>query len=373
MKHLKKIWIIPALIMSSALYAQETQIQFPFMNFHMEMNNNLQPSVSYNIQSDIVVGDKSGMVFGLGVVGDNIQNFQGTISDLIQLDNLKMTVRPASIFTGTVFYGRYTYMGMDRVVPRGFQFFQTPGVAYYGYRTIRGAGIAGAFPIQEGRYEPQLLIYSDNFQGITYFNTEFLTLFRFEKFYIDLYLGIATPASASTSTAQNQNIGFRFGFSITTALNPANFYLAFYVPAHYGEQFTFDDLYFRFSTHVLYRGFEFAFSLMSLDSEADSTTNPFVGYGGIPDLNVFTSLGGRWKRLGYGVDFTYIYGLFAQSIAVNILNRDSMRFGVYMDYKFYEMTYKLGVFYTMPNSPAFTSGVSKPGDVGFYISVFGDL
>ena len=354
-------------------YAQESQIQFPFLNFHMEMNNNLQPSVSYNIQSEIVVGDQSGLVFGMGVVGDNIQNFQGTINDLIQLDNLRMTIRPFPIFTGTVFYGRYAYIGQDKVVPRGMQFFQTPGVAYYGYRTIRGAGIAAAFPIQGGRYEPQVLIYSDNFQGITYFNTEFMTTLRLEKIFIDLYLGIASPASAGTSTAQNQNIGFRFGFSLTTAIEPMNVYFAFYVPAHYGTQFTFDDIYFRISSFLAYRGFEMALSLMSLDSEADDSTNPFVGFGNNPDINFFMSLGGRVKRVGFGVDYTYIYGLFQQSIAVGLLDRHSNRFGIYADYKFFELTYKLGIFYTVAGSPAFTRTVSQAGDFGFYISVYGDL
>ncbi|MGL5721281.1 MAG: hypothetical protein ACRCY4_02615 [Brevinema sp.] len=354
-------------------YAQETQIQFPFLNFHMEMNNNLQPSVSYNIQSEIVVGDQSGLVFGMGVIGDNIQNFQGTISDLIQLDNLRMSIRPFPIFTGTVFYGRYAYIGQDKVVPRGMQFFQTPGVAYYGYRTIRGAGIAAAFPIQGGRYEPQVLIYSDNFQGVTYFNTEFMTILRLEKLYIDLYLGITSPASAGTATAQNQNIGFRAGFSLTTAIEPMNFYIALYIPSHFGTQFEFDDIYFRLSGFLAYRGFEMAISLMSLDSEADDSTNPFVGFNGSPDLNFFLSLGGRIRRVGFGFDYTYIYGLFQQSIAINLLDSHSNRLGIYVDYKFFELTYKLGVFYTLPGSPAFTSTVSQPGDFGFYISVYGDL
>lgn len=351
--------------------AQETQIQFPYLNFHMQMNDKMQPSVSYNVQTDIVVGDKSGIVFGLGVAGNDIQNFQGSISDIIQLDNLKLSIRPASAFEFHVFYGRYQYLGQDKVIPRGFQYFQTPGTAYYGYRTIRGAGMAMAFPTQEGRYEPQLIVYSDNFQGVTYFNTDSLIKFRFEKFYIDLYLGVAAP-SIGIGTASSGKIGFRFGTSIMTALSPANFYFAFYIPAHYGEKFSFDDIYFRFSEHLLIKGFEQTFSIMSLDSESDTSTNPFVGYNGTPDLNIYLSLGGRIKRIGFGVDYSFIYGLYQQSISIGALDHLSHRFGTYVDFKFFDLTYKLGLFYTLPNSPAYAASVSKPGDIGFYISIFGD-
>ncbi|MGL4367310.1 MAG: hypothetical protein ACRCTQ_03390 [Brevinemataceae bacterium] len=347
--------------------AQQTSIQFPRLDFHMQMNQNMTPGISYNAQADIVVGDQSGLIFGLGIVGNDI-NLQSGINDLIELYTLKLSIQPNDRFTFHTFYGRYKYLGEDKVIPRGFQFNYTPGFDYYGYRQLNGAGIAATFPVLEGRYEPELVVYSDSYNGINYLNLDFLTTFRFEQWFLEAYIGAAAPTIGSI----DKQFRFRGGFSLYTALDYANFYLAMYVPAHYrGDKLTFDDIYMRFSQYLLINGFEQTLSITSLGSEM-TCTDQIVGANGIPDINIFASLGGRIRDIGFGVEYGFIYGLHYSDLAVG--NTDfliSNRFGAYIDFKFLTLTYKLGAFYTLPNSPAYSQDVTRPGELGFYVSVFG--
>ena len=352
--------------LTNTIFAQETSIQFPRLDFHMKMNQDLKPSVSYNAEADIVVGDKSGIIFSLGVNGEDL-NLQSGLNDLVKLDTLKLSITPATYFNLHTFFGRYKHLGEDKVIPRGFQYNYTPGSDYYGYKTLEGAGLAFSFPIQEGRYEPELVLYSNSDNGIDYLNIDFLTTFRFELWYLELYAGVAIPTIGAVSTA----IGGHGGLSIFTTLEYANVFFALYVPSHFGDVFTFDDIYFRLSQYLLINGFEQTFSISSLGAESGNITDPVVGINGIPDLNIFLSLGGRINNIGFGVDYGLIYGVFESSVLANDDLSISHRVGAYADMVFLGLTYKLGVFYTMPNSFIYIADSTGPGEVGFYVSVFG--
>ena len=347
-------------------FAQETSIQFPRLDFHMKMNQNLKPSISYNAEANIVVGDKSGLVFSLGVNGEDL-NLQSGLNDLIKLDTLKLSISPSSTFNFHTFYGRYKYLGEDKVIPRGFQYNYTPGSDYYGYKSLEGAGLAFSFPIQEGRYEPELVLYSDSNNGIDYLNIDLLTTFRFELWNLELYGGVAIPTIGAVSTA----IKGHGGLSIYTTLEYANVYFALYVPSHFGEVFSFDDIYFRLSQYVLIRGFEQTFSITSLGAESGNTSDPLVGFNSIPGINMFLSLAGRINNIGFGVDYGLVYGIFESNSLVNDALTISHRIGAYADAVFLGLTYKLGVFYTMPNSFVYINDSTAPGEMGFYVSVFG--
>lgn len=365
---MKKLYLLSLfIILSSVSFAQESTIQFPRMDFHMQMNQKLSPSISYRAQTDIVVGDQSGLIFGIGVAGDNI-NLQSGLNDLITLDTIKLTINPSSKFNFHTFFGRHKYLGEDRVLPRGFQFNYTPGFNYYGFKAISGAGVSFAFPIEDGRYEPEAIIYSDSVNGLDYFNTDILTTFRFERWYMELYVGMAAP----TIGAFDKTVRFRGGLSVSSALDYANVYFTLYVPAHYGQEFTVDDLYIRLSQHLLINGFEQTFSITSLSSETEDIADPIVGLNGVPDLNIFVSLGGRINNIGFGLDYGFIYGLRQSELQVGHLSHINNRFGAYVDFTFLTLTYKFGLFYTLPNSPVYVqqSGPSS-GDFGLYISVFG--
>ncbi len=347
-------------------HAQESSIQFPHLDFHMGMNQNLAPSISYRAEANIVVGDKSGLIFSLGVNGEDL-NLQSGLNDLIKLDTLKLTISPASFFNFHAFFGRHKYLGEDKVIPRGFQFNYTPGTDYYGYRTISGAGLAATFPIEEGRYEPEFMIYSDNNKGVDYLNFDFMTTFRFELWYLELYAGLAFPTIGSIDT---QTRG-RGGISIYTTIELVNIYFALYIPAHFEGTFTIDDIYFRLSQYLLINGFEQTFSIYSLGSESGNTTDPLIGFNGTPDLNIFLSLGGRISNIGFGFDYGFIYGLYQSEFLVNNSLHLSHRVGTYVDIGFLGLTYKVGVYYTLPNSVAYTQNNSSANEVGFYISIFG--
>ncbi len=348
------------------VFAQETSIQFPRLDFHMKMNQNLKPTVSYNAEANIVVGDKSGLIFSLGVNGEDL-NLQSGLNDLIKLDTLRMSISPSSYFNLHTFYGRYKYLGEDKVIPRGFQYNYTPGTDYYGYKTLEGAGLAFTFPIQEGRYEPELVLYSDSNNGIDYLNIDFLTTFRFELWNLELYAGIAVPTIGAVETS----IKGHGGLSVYTTLDYANVYFSLYVPSHVGESFTFDDIYFRLSQYLLINGFEQTFSIYSLGAESGNVTDPIIGFNGIPDINMFLSIGGRINNIGFGMDYGLIYGLFESSALANDALTVSHRIGAYADLIFLGLTYKLGVFYTLPNSFIYINDSTGPGEVGFYVSVFG--
>jgi len=353
-------------LFTSNIFTQQTTIQFPRLDFHMEMNQQMKPNISYNAQADIVVGDQSGLIFGIGVAGDDL-NLQSGLNDLIKLDTLKLSIAPHRGFAFHTFYGRYKYLGEDKVIPRGFQFHYTPGFDYYGYKKIEGAGIATTFPIQEGRYEPELILYSDSYNGIDYFNFDAMTTFRFERWYMELYVGVAAPTIGSI----DKKITMRGGVSVYSTIDYINIYATIYVPAHYGKEFTFDDIYMRFSQYLLIDNFEQTFSLTSLGSESDTISDPLIGYNNIPDINIFLSLGGRYNNIGFGAEYGFIYGLYTSDFLVDKFDHQSHRLGGYLDFTFFSLTYKIGAFYTLPNSPAYSQANSKPGEAGFYISVFG--
>ncbi|MGL4562199.1 MAG: hypothetical protein ACRCV0_07950, partial [Brevinema sp.] len=348
-------------------FAQESTIQFPKLDFHMQMNQKLSPSISYRAQTDIVVGDQSGLIFGIGVAGDNL-NLQSGLNDLITLDTIKLSINPSTRFNFHTFFGRHKYLGEDRVIPRGFQFNYTPGFNYYGYRAITGAGVSFTFPIQDGRYEPELMLYSDNINGLDFFNADFLTTFRFERWYMELYAGVAAPTIGSFDS----KVRVRAGLSINSALEYANVYFTVYLPAHYGDQLTADDLYIRFSQHLLINGFEQSFSVTSLGSESENFADPIVGLNNIPDLNIFLSLGGRINNIGFGVDYGFIYGLHESEFRVDNLAHFNNRFGAYVDFTFLTLTYKFGIFYSLPDSPLYIQKAGpSAGDLGLYVSVYG--
>ena len=349
-----------------SVFAQETSIQFPRLDFHMKMDQDLKPSVSYNAEANIVVGDKSGLIFSLGVNAEDL-NLQSGLNDLVKLDTLRMSISPSAYFNLHTFFGRYKYLGEDKVIPRGFQFNYTPGTDYYGYKTLEGAGIAFTFPIEEGRYEPELVLYSDSKNGIDYLNIDFLTTFRFELWSMELYAGIAIPTIGAIQTA----VKAHGGLSVYTTLDYANVYFALYIPSDFGETFTFDDVYFRLSQYLLINGFEQTFSIYSLGSESGNATDPVIGFDGIPDINMFLSIGGRINNIGFGVDYGLIYGQFESSAVANDALTISHRMGGYADLIFLGLTYKLGIFYTLPNSFAYIKESTGPGEVGFYVSVFG--
>lgn len=366
---MKRISFLPILLcisLSLPLFAQETTIQFPRIDFHMGMNQELKPSISYNADVDIIAGDKSGLVFSLGIAGEDL-NLQSGINDLVQLGTLKLSISPSSRFNFHTFYGRYKYLGEDKVIPRGFQFNYTPGTDYYGYTSISGAGLAVTFPVQEGRYEPEFAIYSDNANGIDYLNFDHITTFRFEKWYMELYLGVAIPTIGSL----DPRIKGHGGFSIFTTLDYVNVYFAVFVPPHYGETFEIDDIYMRFSQYLLINGFEQTLSVYTLGAESGDVTDPLVGINGIPDLNIFTSIGGRINNIGFGFDYGFIYGLYKNEMLVNNILSTSHRVGAYVDMMFLGLTYKIGLFYTLPNSAAYIHENVGPGDIGLYVSVYG--
>ena len=349
-----------------SVFAQETSIQFPRLDFHMKMNQDLKPSVSYNAEANIVVGDKSGLIFSLGVNGDDL-NLQSSAGDLVKLDTLRMSISPSAYFNLHTFYGRYKYLGEDKVIPRGFQFNYTPGTDYYGYKTLEGAGLAFTFPIEEGRYEPELVLYSNSKDGIEYLNIDFLTTFRFELWSMELYAGLAIP----TLTAIEASIKGHAGLSVYTTLDYANVYFSLYIPSHFGDEFTFDDVYFRLSQYLLINGFEQTFSIYSLGSESGDVIDPVVGFNGIPDINMFLSIGGRINNIGFGMDYGLIVGEFLTTSLSNDAIAINHRIGAYADLIFLGLTYKLGVFYTLPNSFVYITDSTGPGEVGFYVSVFG--
>lgn len=367
MKRFFPLLFIYSLTIIPHLYAQETSIQFPRIDFHMGMNQNLSPSISYSAEANIVVGDKSGLIFGIGVKGEDL-NLQSGINDLINLDTIRLTIAPSTRFNFHTFFGRYKYLGLDPVIPRGFQFNYTPGTDSYGYRTIEGAGLAMTFPIQEGRYEPELLLYSDNCNGIDFLNAEFMTTFRFELWYMELYGGVAVPTIGSIDTT----IRGRGGVSIYSTLDFVNIYFALYIPAHYkGDKLQFDDIYMRLSQYLLINGFEQTFSIYSLGSESGNVSDPIIGINGIPDLNIFLSLGGRINNIGFGFDYGFIYGLYESEKLVQNLLHISQRIGTYVDMSFLGLTYKIGLYYTLPNSATYIQENSRANEVGFYVSVYG--
>lgn len=350
----------------SISFAQETSIQFPRLNFQMKMNQNLQPNVAYFIQNDVVVGDKSGIVFTTAVSGSNL-NLQSDINSLVDLNSLKFTIAPSTIFNFHAFYGRYKFLAEDTVLPNGFQHNYAPNANFYGIMPIFGAGLAITMPIQEGKYEPELIVFSSSYGGIDYLNIFMFMTFRFEQLQLELYSGVSVPTLGSIDTT----IRGSGGLMLFTTLDLVNVYFAMYVPPEYGNNFTFDDVYMRFSQHLLVNNFEQTFSIYSLGAETGNLVDPLIGFGGIPDLNIFVSLGGRINNIGFGAEYGFIFGLFESEALVQNFERFSQRMGVYLDAQFLGITYKLGVLYTLPNSAAYIRDIMRPAEVGFYVSVFG--
>ncbi|MGL4677291.1 MAG: hypothetical protein ACRCWI_06455 [Brevinema sp.] len=347
-------------------FSQETSIQFPRLNFHMKMNQNLRPSISYFAQTDIIVGDKSGIIFTLAVDGDDL-NLQSDINNLIKLNTLKFSISPSSQVDFHAFYGRYKYLGEDPVLPNGVQYNYSPNTDFYGFKSIFGSGIAVTMPILDGRYEPEFVIYSDSFNGIDYLNTLFIMTIRYELWTMELYAGMSIPTIGAIDNSLKGN----GGFTIFTTMDLINVYFSFYVPSHFGDTFEMDDIYFRFSQHLLVNNFEQTFSLYSLGSESGNLVDPLIGLNSIPDLNLYLSLGGRINNIGFGVEYGFIYGLYRSEARVDNLQRISNRLGAYTDVMFLGLTYKLGLFYTLPNSAAYIRDISAPSEVGFYVSIFG--
>lgn len=352
-------------IIPSNMFGQETSIQFPRLNFQMRMSQNLKPDISYFLQNDIIVGDKSGIVFTTAVSGSNL-NLQSDINSLVDLNALKFTIAPSTILNFTAFYGRYKFLAEDNVLPNGFQHNFAPNANFYGIMPIFGAGLAITMPIQDSRYEPELIVFSSSYEGIDFLNIFMFMTFRFELFQFELYSGVAIPTIGSIDTT----IRGTGGFMVYTTMDIFNIYFTLFVPPDYGSKFEFDDLYFRYSHHTLINGFEHTMSLTSLGSQTGNLVDPLIGLNGVPDMSFYLSLGGRVNIVGFGMEYNFVFGLFESEAEVQNFNNLSHRIGGYVDAQFLGLTYKLGVLYTLPNSAAYRD-IMDSGEVGFYVSVYG--
>ncbi len=354
------------LVTTQPNFAQMTEVQFPRLNYQMKMNQDLRPGATYYLQSDIIAGDKSGIVFTTAVSGTDI-NLQSDINSLVDLDALKFTISPSQAFSFHAFYGRYKFLGEDFVLPNGMQHNYSPNMNLYGIMPVFGSGLAITTPVEEGRYEPEIILYSSSFEGVDYLNLFFFTTFRFNFVEIQLYSGVSVPTIGSIDTSMKGS----GGFAVFTAMEYINVYFAAYVSPFYGETFSFDDVYIRLSQHLLISGFEQTFSVTSLGAIEGNLNDPLIGIGGIPDLNIYVSLGGRLNAIGFGAEYGFIFGVYESCAMVNNLQYMSQRLGLYADILYLGLTYRAGVFYTLPNSGAYLKDISGSGEVGFYVSVYG--
>ncbi len=366
-KYIKGLILTVILLSPKLMFSQETSIQFPRVNFQMNMNQDLSPSVAYFIQNDIVVGDKSGIVFTTAVSGSNL-NLQSDINSLIDLNVLKFTVAPSSLFNFNAFYGTYKFLAEDPVLPNGWQYNYSPGMNMYGIMPLFGAGIAITIPISDGRYEPELIAYSSSFNGIDYLNTFLFMTFRTEFMQFELYTGISVPTIGSI----DNTIHYSGGFMLYTTLDLVNVYASVYIPPNYGStEFSADDIYIRISQYLLIDNVEQTFSITSLGAETGNLVDPLVGLNSISDFNIYASIGGRINNIGFGAEYGFIYGLYESELLVSNDDHLSHRMGIYLDASFLGLTYRTGIFYTLTDSAAYIKENTGPGEVGFYISVFG--
>ncbi len=354
-------------------FAQHTEVQFPKLNYQMKMNDELIPAASYFLQGDIIAGDKSGIVFSMAVEGYDV-SLDSDLTSVVDLNSLKFTITPMSYLSFHAFYGRYKFLAEDTVLPNSVQHNYSPNADLYGIMPICGSGIAITSPISYGRYIPEVVLFSSHFNGTDYLNLFLFSTFKYDMVEFQLYTGMSIPST----TALDTDIKYSGGAMVYTVMDYVNVYFSTYISPYYGETFTFDDVYMRLSQHLLIGMFEQSFSITTLGNAGDNrgdgpSEDILVGYEGIPDVNIYLSLGARFDTInvGVGAEYGFIYGWYKTDVASNSVLSPSHRVGLYSDIQYLGITYRAGFFYTSPNSGAYMKSLSGSDEVGFYISAYG--